>query len=38
MEDEFFGQFLFAPPNRPTNAGVDKAIFVAADIDAFHQR
>lgn len=37
MEDEFFGEVLFAPPNNPTNASINEAILVPTDIDTLHQ-
>lgn len=38
MEDEFFRQILFAPPDDPPNSCIDKSILVATNIDALHQR
>ena len=36
VEDEFFGQVLFVPPNNPPNSGIHEAILVATHINALH--
>lgn len=38
VEDEFFRQILFSPPDNPPDSGVNKAILVPANVNALHQR
>jgi hypothetical protein len=38
VEDEVVGEVLLAPPDHPSDAGVDEAVLVPADVDALHQR
>lgn len=37
VEDKFFGQVLFAPPNNPPNSSIYEAILVATNINALYQ-
>lgn len=38
MEDKFFRQVLFVPPNDPSNPSIYKSIFMPTHINALHQR
>lgn len=38
MEDELIRQIFLAPPDDPSDSGVDETVFVSTDIDALHQR